>query len=84
MTERAKQWLAEWVKTRVTGMPYSEQKQRARDEYAPACLGAAARAGITRRELEEAANGNLAEHLENEIENKWDIEVRKNIPNGSA
>ena len=84
MNARAKDWLAEWVGTRVNGTPYSEQKQRARDEYAPACRAAAARVGITRRELEEAANGSLVEHLEAEIENKWDIEVRKNTPAGSA
>ena len=84
MTTRAKEWLAGWVKARVAGLPYSDQKQRARDEYAPACRGAAERVGITRRELEDAANGNLVEHLESEIDNKWDIEVRKNIPAGSA
>jgi hypothetical protein len=84
MTTRAKGWLAEWVKLRVTGAPYSQQKQRARDEYSPACRAAAERVGITRRELEDAANGSLIEYLEAEIENKWDIEVRKNTPSGSA
>jgi hypothetical protein len=39
--------------------------------------------GITRRELDEAAGGKLQPYLEAAIEEKWDIEVRKNRPNPS-
>ncbi len=80
MNEQTQKWLSDWVRDRVAGVPYSEQKKQAKDSYAPACLGAAARVGITRREIEQAAGGNLVDYLENEIENKWDIEVRKNKP----
>lgn len=80
MTTPAKKFLEEWVRERVVGVPYSEQRRQANDTYAPACLGAAARVGITRRELVEAAGGNLVDYLEVAIEDKWDAIVRKNLP----
>jgi hypothetical protein len=80
MTTNAQKFLEDWVRERVVGVPYSEQKRQANDTYAPACLGAAARVGITRREIVEAAGGNLADYLEVAIEDKWDTVVRKNLP----
>jgi hypothetical protein len=80
MNTNAQKFLDEWVRERVVGVPYSEQKRQASDTYAPACLGAAARAGITRREIVEAAGGNLVDYLEVAIEDKWDVIVRKNLP----
>lgn len=83
MSTPAKKFLEDWARERVVGVPYSEQKRQANDTYAPACLGAAARAGITRREIVEAAGGNLVDYLEVAIEDKWDAVVRKNLPSQS-
>ena len=80
MTTPAQKFLEDWVRDRVAGVPYSEQKRQANDTYAPACIGAAARVGITRREIIEAAGGDLAGYLEIAIEDKWDDVVRKNLP----
>lgn len=80
MNATAQKFLEDWVRERVAGVPYSEQKRQANDTYAPACIGAAARVGITRREIMEAAGGNLADYLEVAIEDKWDETVRKNRP----
>jgi hypothetical protein len=80
MTTLAQKFLEAWVAERVVGVPYSEQKRQANDTYAPACIGAAARVGITRREVIAAAGGDLPGYLELAIEDKWDAIVRKNLP----
>ena len=80
MTNPAQKFLEDWVRERVAGVPYSEQKRQANDAYAPACIGAAARVGITRRELIAAAGGDLPGYREVAIEDKWDEVVRKNLP----
>lgn len=80
MREQAKQWLDEWVKVRVVAAPYVQQKRQVKDNYAPACFLDATKVGITRRELEKAANGDLLSYLESAVEDKMDIEVRKNRP----
>lgn len=80
MTEDAKKWLNEWVRDRVHAAPYQQQKRQATDIYAPACRTDATKVGITRRELEQAAEGNLVTYLESAVEDKMDIEVRKNRP----
>jgi hypothetical protein len=80
MSEHAKQWLDEWVTVRVSAAPYQQQKRQATDVYGPACTADALKAGITRRELQQAANGDLLAYLESAIEDKMDIEVRKNRP----
>jgi len=80
MSTPAQKFLEDWVRERVVGVPYSEQKRQANDTYTPACIGAAARVGVTRRELIAAAGGDLAGHLEIAIEDKWDAIVRKNLP----
>lgn len=80
MDDYARTWLDEWVKTEVRGAPYQQQKRQAVEMYAPPCLEKAAKAGITRRELDAAAGGNLLAFLESAIEDKMDIEVRKNRP----
>jgi hypothetical protein len=80
MSEYAKRWLDEWVGSHVTHATFAQQKRQASELYAPTCLAEAMKAGITRRELEEAADGNLVVFLESAIEDKMDIEVRKNRP----
>ena len=80
MSEQAKQWLDEWVKVRVVAAPYVQQKRQVKDNYAPACFLDATKVGITRRELVKAANGDLLSYLESAVEDKMDIEVRKNRP----
>lgn len=75
MSEQAKQWLDEWVKVRVVAAPYVQQKRQVKDNYAPACFLDATKVGITRRELEKAANGDLLSYLESAVEDKMDIEV---------
>jgi hypothetical protein len=57
MSDQAKQWLDEWVRIRVVAAPYLQQKRQVKDVYAPACSLDAAKVGITRRELEKAADG---------------------------
>lgn len=80
MSEQAKQWLDEWVKVRVLAAPYTQQKRQVKDVYAPACFVDAMKVGITRRELEKAANGDVLIYLESAVEDKMDVEVRKNRP----
>ena len=78
--EQHKAWLDEWIKTRVMGVPFQEQKRHAKETYGPACLAAANAAGITRRELDAAAGGKLLPYLEAAIEDKWDTIVRTTPP----
>ncbi|MBS0471397.1 MAG: hypothetical protein JSR60_10015 [Proteobacteria bacterium] len=80
MDDYAKRWLDGWVDARVVAAPFQQQKRQASEVYAPACRTEAMKAGITRRELEAAATGDLAAYLENAIEDRQDIEVRKNRP----
>ena len=80
MSDQAKQWLDEWVRIRVVAAPYLQQRRQVKDVYAPACFLDAAKVGITRRELEKAADGDLLIYLESAVEDKMDIEVRKNRP----
>jgi hypothetical protein len=80
MSDHAKQWLDAWVTAKIVAAPYQQQKRQAIEVYMPACRAEAMRAGITRRELEAAATGDLAAYLENSIEDKMDVEVRKNRP----
>jgi hypothetical protein len=80
MSDQAKQWLDEWVRIRVVAAPYLQQKRQVKDVYAPACSLDAAKVGITRRELEKAADGDLLIYLESAVEDKMDIEARKNRP----
>jgi hypothetical protein len=80
MTEYAQKWLGQWVFDRVVAAPFLQQKRLALETYAPPCLAEAAKVGITRRELEKAAEGDLLKFLESAIEDKMDIEVRKNRP----
>ena len=83
MSEDAKDWLDKWIGDRVLAAPYQQQKRQATDMYAPACRTDATKAGITRRELEQAAEGNLLAYLESAVEDKMDVEVRKNRPTTS-
>ena len=80
MDDHAKVWLDEWVAAKITAAPYQQQKRQATEVYAPACRAEAMRVGITRRELDRAATGDLIAYLENAIEDLMDIEVRKNRP----
>ena len=80
MSDYAKKWLDDWVGVRVLSAPFSQQKRQAREVYGPACCAEAMRVGITRRELEAAANGDLLSYLESAVEDKMDIEVHKNRP----
>jgi hypothetical protein len=79
MDDTAKKFLDAWVEKRLSPAPYLQQRRLAAD-FTPVCLTDAAKAGITRREMEAAAGGNLEAFLENAIEDKQDIEVRKNLP----
>jgi hypothetical protein len=80
MSEYAQKWLGQWVVDRVVAGPFQQQKRLALETYAPSCLAEAAKVGITRRELEQAADGDLLKFLESAIEDKMDVEVRKNRP----
>ncbi len=80
MDDHAKIWLEAWIAAKVIAAPYQQQKRQATEVYAPACRAEAMKAGITRRELELAATGDLTGYLENAIEDRMDIEVRKNRP----
>jgi hypothetical protein len=80
MSDHAKQWLDAWASAKIIAAPYQQQKRQASEVYMPACRAEAMRVGITRRELEAAATGDLAAYLENIIEDKMDLEVRKNRP----
>ncbi len=80
MSDYAKAWLDEWAAAKIVAAPYQQQKRQASEVYMPACRAEAMRVGITRRELETAATGDLAAYLENIIEDKMDLEVRKNRP----
>jgi hypothetical protein len=80
MTDRVKTWLDEWIAAKVVATPHLQQKRQATEVYAPALRAEAMRIGITRRELEKAAAGDLIAYLENAIEDKMDIEVWKNRP----
>jgi len=82
MSDYPKNWLNDWVKTRIVAATFAQQKRQAMDMYAPTCLAEAMKAGITRRELDHAADGNLLAFLESAIEDKMDVEVRKNRPVG--
>jgi len=79
MSDYAKTWLDEWVTKKVVAAPYLQQKRQA-ENYVPACRADAIRVGITRRELEAAATGDLPAFFENAIEDMMDIEVHKNRP----
>jgi hypothetical protein len=81
MDDTAKKFLGAWLEKRVSPAPYQQQRRLAAD-FTPACLTDAAKVGITRREMEQAAGGNLEAFIENAIEDKQDIEVRKNRPAG--
>ncbi|HXC57175.1 MAG TPA: hypothetical protein VNU97_17880 [Rhizomicrobium sp.] len=80
MSDHAKLWLDEWANAKIVAAPHQQQKRQASEVYAPACRAEAMKIGITRRELETAAAGDLAAYLENIIEDKMDVEVRKNRP----
>ncbi len=80
MDDHAKIWLDEWIIAKVVAAPFQQQKRQAVEVYAPACRAEAMRVGITRRELERAAVGDLPAYIENAIEDRMDIEVRKNRP----
>ena len=80
MTVYAKTWLDQWTNAKIIAAPFQQQKRQAVEVYAPACRAEAMKIGITRRELEQAASGDLAAYLENAIEDKMDIEVHKNRP----
>jgi hypothetical protein len=79
MDDYAKKFLTEWVEKKLSPAPYQQQKRLA-TESTPTCLTDAMKVGITRREMEQASGGNLEAFLENAIEDKQDIEVRKNRP----
>jgi len=80
MNDYAKTWLGEWVTAKVVAAPYQQQKRQAVEVYVPACRADAMKVGITRRELDAAAAGDLSVFFENAIEDKMDIEVHKNRP----
>ena len=80
MPDHARNWLESWVVTNVTAAPFLQQKRLATETFAPRCLVEASRTGITRRELEAAAGGDLVAFIESAIEDKTDIDVRKNRP----
>jgi hypothetical protein len=80
MSDYAKTWLDGWVEKKVSATPYLQQRRQATEVYLPAARAEAMRVGITRRELDAAAGGDLVAFLENAIEDKMDIEVRKNRP----
>jgi len=80
MNDYAKTWLGEWVTAKVVAAPYQQQKRQAVEVYVPACRADAMKVGITRRELDAAAAGDLSAFFENAIEDKMDIEVHKNRP----
>ncbi len=80
MTDRTRKWLDSWAAANVTAAPFLQQKRLATETFAPTCFVEASRTGITRRELEAAAGGDLIAFLESAIEDKTDIEVRKNRP----
>jgi hypothetical protein len=80
MADHARKWLDSWVTANVTAAPFLQQKRLATETFAPTCFVEASRTGITRRELESAAGGDLIVFLEAAIEDKTDIEVRKNRP----
>jgi hypothetical protein len=80
MTDHARKWLESWVIANVTAAPFLQQKRLATETFGPTCFVEASRTGITRRELEAAAGGDLIVFLESAIEDKTDIEVRKNRP----
>jgi hypothetical protein len=79
MDDTAKKFLDDWAAKRLSPAPYQQQKRLAAD-FTPQCLSDASKVGITRREMEAAAGGNLEAFLENAIEDKQDFEVRKNRP----
>ena len=76
----AKSWLDEWAAKKVVAAPYLQQRRQATEVYVPACRADAMKVGITRRELDAAAAGDLSVFFENAIEDKMDIEVHKNRP----
>lgn len=78
MSDYAKTWLDEWVKAKIVAAPYQQQRRQAVEVYVPACRAEAMKVGITRRELETAASGDLPAYFENAIEDMMDIEVHKN------
>jgi hypothetical protein len=80
MNDYAKTWLGEWVTAKVVAAPYQQQKRQAAEVYVPACRADAMKVGITRRELDAAAAGDLSAFFESAIEDKMDIEVHKNRP----
>jgi hypothetical protein len=80
MNDYAKAWLDKWVTAKIVAAPFQQQKRQAVEVYVPACRAEAMKAGITRRELEAAASGDLSAFFENAIEDMQDIEVHKNRP----
>jgi acetyl-CoA acetyltransferase len=76
----APEFLDAFVRTHVHAIPRSMQKQVATKSYIPVAEATAGRMGITRRELDAAAGGNLQRYFENQMEDKRDEEVRKNKP----
>jgi hypothetical protein len=57
-SERAREFLDIWEAENVERVPQSE-KSREAERLAPLCRADAVRAGISERDLEDAAGGNL-------------------------
>jgi hypothetical protein len=71
----AKKFLMGWT-TGVDLFPYASHKEIAK-RRAEACLGRAEQVGITKRELEKAAGGNLKRYFERAMEAAYDEVVKE-------
>ena len=76
----ANEFLSAFVKKHVGPIPYTEQKQVAKRSYIPVAIATASQLGITRRELEKAAGGNLQKFFENAMEDECDAQIKRNAP----
>lgn len=64
MSDRAKAFLDEWVQSYVLAEPRSEDEAQ---ETVDECIEDAAEDGITKQELQDAADGNLLAYIRRAI-----------------
>jgi hypothetical protein len=72
----ATEFLDNWLASNIKAVPYGHQKEYAK-HLTELCSAEAESAGITNRELHEAAGGNLKRRIDGALEDAQDVVVRK-------
>jgi len=79
----ANEFLSAWLQRNIRPVPYSFHSDLVK-KFTQHCEAEAAREGITRRELEAAAGGNLKRHIATALEDAQDVVVKANKPPSSS